>query len=308
MRLLVAIFLASAAAQTVGDPPPPLVWEKLKGNCPARLDWASLRSQKVELSYGDENVVADEVLEWQASDPKALYLRVQGGSEFLLDQALKLSGYRGCVLYDPKSLNPGKREWSGLQLDRAMGRVGGPPRRFTHWDSPEGIRLALISVIARSWDVPRSRVLFAEKIDVNPEGRNPVDFTRANDKLSLSEIQSLFHVVIEPQTLDRQVYVLTGAGVSSQLQRAKTNEPSMADALGGSIIGASRTMSDIARSLEPELEAAVVDETGLTGKFDYSALTKLRGEDAAIDWAHQLGLELTEAVRPIEMLVVRRTQ
>ena len=309
MRLPVALFLAAAAAaQTVGDPRPPLVWEKLKGNCPARLDWASLQGQKVELSYGDENVVADEVLEWKASDPKALYLRVQGGSEFLLDQALKLSGYSGCVLYDPKSLNPGKREWSGLQLDRAMGKGGGPPRFFTRWDSPQGIHLSLISDIARSWAVPRSHVLFAEKVEENAEVRNPMDFAHGMDKHSHAEIESLFHVVIEPQMLDRQVYVLTGSGLSSQMQRSKTIEPEMSDALGGSIIGISRSMNDIARSFEPRLGSPVVDETGLIGKFDYSAYSKLEGRAAAIDWAHQLGLELTEATRPIEMLVVRGTQ
>jgi hypothetical protein len=181
-------------------------------------------------------------------------------------------------------------------------------RGFTRANSPEGNRLCATLAISRRWAVPRTRILVAEQPNDQDYGCILGEPAERMDKLTRAEFESRLHAIVEPQVLVRQVYVLTGAGVSSQLRRSKKGEPEMADARGGSIIGTSRSMSDIARSLEPMLDAAVVDETGLTGRFDYSALTKLRGEDAAIDWAHQLGLELTEAVQPIEMLVVRRTQ
>jgi uncharacterized protein (TIGR03435 family) len=67
-------------------------------------------------------------------------------------------------------------------------------------------------------------------------------------------------------------------------------------------------MKDIAGAFEGLLNIPVVDETGLKGTYNYSALTKLPAAEAPFDLAHQLGLELTEAERPIEMLVVRKVQ
>jgi uncharacterized protein (TIGR03435 family) len=52
----------------------------------------------------------------------------------------------------------------------------------------------------------------------------------------------------------------------------------------------------------------VIDETGMKGTYNYSASTKLAGTDAAFDIAHQLGLELTPASRPVDVLVVRKVQ
>ena len=67
-------------------------------------------------------------------------------------------------------------------------------------------------------------------------------------------------------------------------------------------------MQDIARAFEGLLKVPVVDGTGLERKFNYSASSKLSESGAAFDMAHQLGLELTEAERPIELLVVRKVQ
>src|SRR5215471_9792814 len=73
-----------------------------------------------------------------------------------------------------------------------------------------------------------------------------------------------------------------------------------------SIIGTVQTMRDIAREFEGLLNTPVIDSTNLNGKYNYSALSKLSKPESAFDLAHQLGLKLTEATRPIEMLVVRQ--
>ena len=67
-------------------------------------------------------------------------------------------------------------------------------------------------------------------------------------------------------------------------------------------------MQDIASAFEGLLNTPVVDGTGLKGKYNYSASSKLSESEAAFDLAHQLGLELKEAEKPIEMLVVRKIQ
>jgi len=51
----------------------------------------------------------------------------------------------------------------------------------------------------------------------------------------------------------------------------------------------------------------VVEQTGLKGKYDYFAASKLHAE-AGFDMAHQLGLTLTKAEQPIEILVVASQQ
>jgi uncharacterized protein (TIGR03435 family) len=73
----------------------------------------------------------------------------------------------------------------------------------------------------------------------------------------------------------------------------------------GSIIGTAQAMPDIARTFEDMLSIPVIDETGWQGKYNYSVSSKLTGSEAAFDMANQLGLELTEVKRPIEMLVMR---
>ena len=74
------------------------------------------------------------------------------------------------------------------------------------------------------------------------------------------------------------------------------------------IIGTAQAMQDIAGVFEGLLNTPVIDGTGLKGKYNYSVMSKLSESEGAFDMAHQLGLELTEAERPIEMLVVRKIQ
>jgi uncharacterized protein (TIGR03435 family) len=75
-----------------------------------------------------------------------------------------------------------------------------------------------------------------------------------------------------------------------------------------SIVGRARTMQDIARAFEGLLNVPAVDGTGLKGKYNYSASSKLSEPDAAFDLAHQLGLKLTQAESQIETLAVRKVQ
>ncbi len=67
-------------------------------------------------------------------------------------------------------------------------------------------------------------------------------------------------------------------------------------------------MQDVARDLENQINVPVFDETGLKGTYNYSVASKLSALEAGIDFAHQLGLELTPAERSVEMLVVRKVE
>ena len=71
-------------------------------------------------------------------------------------------------------------------------------------------------------------------------------------------------------------------------------------------MGTAQKMEHIASVFEGLLNTPVIDSTNLKGKYNYSALSKLSKAESPFDLAHQLGLELTEEARPIEMLIVRQ--
>jgi len=104
--LCVTVALAGvASAQHKGDIPPALVWDKLKGNCPASLDWASLYGKVVVVSFSPDDVFQDDIDDWKQAAQTfqgelVQLLQVVAGSEFLLDQALQQTGFHGCVLLD----------------------------------------------------------------------------------------------------------------------------------------------------------------------------------------------------------------
>lgn len=110
------------------------------------------------------------------------------------------------------------------------------------------------------------------------------------------------------QRLER-VYVMTVAKEPSRhLRPAKDDD---AGGTGGgeqSIFGSGRTMRGIARTFEDLLNTPIIDNTNLSGKYDYSATSELPETERVFDLARQLGLELVQEERSIEMLVVRKVQ
>lgn len=112
-----------ASAQQAGEVPPPLVFDNLKGKCPALLDWASLLGSVVALSFSPDSIFPDDIEEWNAvarsfSDEPVVFIRVVGGSEFLLDQALAHTAPRVCVLSDSDLVNT--RNFKLPRFDRTV--------------------------------------------------------------------------------------------------------------------------------------------------------------------------------------------
>jgi uncharacterized protein (TIGR03435 family) len=135
MKRIAALFCLSAGlaalacGQRAGDLPPALVWDKLKGACPASLDWSSLRGNVVVVSFGDEDVFPDDIAEWnelpdEFQTEPVVFLRVVSGSEFLLDLALKGTAYRGCVLLDSGEANRRNFKIRGLFETLVVDRFG----------------------------------------------------------------------------------------------------------------------------------------------------------------------------------------
>jgi uncharacterized protein (TIGR03435 family) len=119
------------------------------------------------------------------------------------------------------------------------------------------------------------------------------------------------HAVVE--TREVPVYLLTQkSGSARGLVPAATD--SFAAALGpGKISGVGLPMALLCQGLEKGLGKPVVDETGLKGKFDIELKWEQKEPDhlnpqALIDAVRErLGLDLSPAQRPVEVLVIDKT-
>ncbi|MGA3026441.1 MAG: TIGR03435 family protein [Bryobacteraceae bacterium] len=376
MRTVRALwFLAAMASvavgQHAGDLPPALLWNKLKGACPASLDWASLRGQVVVVSFGTDPVLPDEIAEWNdvqhnLRGKPVVFLQVVGGSEFLLDQALTKTAYEGCILFVTDSGNqdhfklphfprtvvvdqlgfiagysrggpdeqavravlnhettnlpetPPEPHYPGAVEDdvpswevhiapapknelRKLGEGG--PDRYISTNQP--LRL----LIPTLWDMPMARIVFPADLDernYDVAAHIPVADSNQLLKLVQDAVEGHFGLRIEKEMRMERIYVMTAAGPSSQLQPAASGEQEMWGGGPGTIYGTARTMPEIAKSLEGWLEAPVADETGVKGKFDYTASSPASGLQAALEMARQLGLDLAPSEGHVEMLVVRK--
>jgi uncharacterized protein (TIGR03435 family) len=364
-----------ASAQHAGDIPPALVWSKLKGSCQDTLDWADLHGRVVVVSLSP-NFFPTDVDDWkQAAKPfeggHIQFIRVVGGSEFLLDQALKQNDYHGCVLFDADLQNqknfklPARFARTVVvdQLGVIVGYARGgddikdavrsvldnrpsrgldeTPPQPQHYEptagldqAPYGVHISpaqvgelralgtggpdryisrnqpLQFIILDLWNTSSARIAFPERLtegnyDVTAiipgvVGEMLLQFVR-------DAVERQFGLVVEKETRVEKVYLLSALqNRSPQLQPAINSETSMSGGSDSSIVGTAQTMQDIARVFEGLLNTPVIDSTDLKGKYNYSASNKLSGTESALDLAHQLGLELTEAMKPIEMLVVQQ--
>ena len=165
-------------------------------------------------------------------------------------------------------------------------------------------------IILDLWETPLARIIFPEKLDdgyCDVTAHIPVADRALTVKLVQEAVERHFGLLVEKQVRTERIYVLKAlGGASPHLKLATTAEQAMSGAGQESIIGTAQTTQDIAGIFEGLLNIPVVNETGIQGSYNYSASSKLSQPEAALDLAHQLGFELTQVERPIEMLVVRK--
>jgi uncharacterized protein (TIGR03435 family) len=375
MAWLTGVPMGVVMGQQAGDRPPALVWDKVKGECPAGPDWPSLRGKVVAVSFGGDPIFPNEFTEWVEvirgfQGQPVVFIQVAGGSEFILDRALATAPNGGCILFDSHGANrrnfklpamlPRTVVVDELGLIAGYSR-GGPdadairsvldheeetglfavPPQLQPYDptagmdpspsfevhispAPKDEMRALVDgpdrfivknqplnpIVSVVWDTPPARISFPEKMD---DGRYDIAaHIPAPDRGLLLEIvrkavEEHFGLRVERETRMQHGYSLTAAQTRSpHLQAAREDGVWMVGRGQRSIIGTAQTMQEIARHLEGLLNAPVIDEAGLKGKYDYSASSDLPDAEAAFELADQLGLKLVPADRPIEVLVVRK--
>jgi uncharacterized protein (TIGR03435 family) len=370
---MIAALACDAFAQHSGERPPALVWNKLKGNCPAALDWAALRGKVVVVSLTAFDIVPDDIADWnevvrQFQGEQAVFLQIVAGSELLIDQAVKQGDVSGCVLVDNEHANldnfklpnfprtvvmdplgviagysrgdPDEHAVRAVlnhQLETGLAEV---PPRPQPYDPTAGVdpvpsyevhistadpremrslgqggpdiyvskNQPLKLIVLDLWATPMPRIVFPEglgeeRYDVT--AHIPVADREQLLKTVQAALENHFGLRISKEERTERVYLLTVSKPSSKLQPSPSGENWMGGGGEGSWSGTAHTMQDITDSLTGSLDVPVIDKTGLKGKYTFSVSSKLSGTEGALDMAHQLGLELIEEERPLEMLVVR---
>jgi uncharacterized protein (TIGR03435 family) len=167
----------------------------------------------------------------------------------------------------------------------------------------------LKNIIFDLWETSPSRISFPENLD--DTRYDVIANMPSNDEglvrtLVQEAVERYFGLHIEKETRSMRSYLLTVAEPSPHLQPAKEDEVGSFSNGQGVNTGTAAEMKDIAFILEDILGVPVIDQTGLAGKYDYFASSKLEGPAFALEMAQQLGLELKEAEQPVEMLVVEK--
>jgi hypothetical protein len=182
------------------------------------------------------------------------------------------------------------------------------PRGFE--DGPDHYvarNMSLEFILSTLWSKPPALILLPEK----SKGQSytvsvhiPVSDYDLVLKLCRESVEKYLGLLIDKVVRVTPAYVMSAsARPSTALQPAKEGEREVTGGGEGSLIGTNQTTHDIALALQDLLGVPVFDESGMKGKYDYSATSKLAGSEAALDLARQLGFDLKLADRPVEMLV-----
>jgi uncharacterized protein (TIGR03435 family) len=205
-----------------------------------------------------------------------------------------------------------------------------------HW-SARGYDLK--SLIAQIYDVDARRIDFAGNSSADARYDVTLALPRDIDEDAMQHmledaLQKKFGLAITPESRAMDVYVLTapnGPGVALHPHATTARTGGMAtqmaqDAAGsekddagqityvgkvcsgtssGGISASAGTIEDFRRTLEPDLDRLLVDETHLTGSYDFK-IGSYANKDELFKLMHdQLGLVVTPTQRNMAILTVR---
>jgi uncharacterized protein (TIGR03435 family) len=120
-------------------------------------------------------------------------------------------------------------------------------------------------------------------------------------------LETTFGLRGRKETRDVDVYELTAK--ESKLEETVSTGGSSSSSGPGRMSAVNTPIRGLARSLENQLKKPVLDKTGLTNRYDLQLKWKQEGREVVPEILieavrNQLGLELTPAKRPVELLVL----
>jgi uncharacterized protein (TIGR03435 family) len=172
----------------------------------------------------------------------------------------------------------------------------------------KGVNLGLI--VSQLYDVPLARMTgrplqdaFQYDLSFSEPGAGRAAFpSGVREALSAA-----LHVKVNRETRETDVWILakTEARPAVLVEPASTGG-SMWSAPPGSLKFTSCAMPALVQALESVAGRPVLDETGITGKFDFSLTYDVHDPQGAVAALRKLGFKVEPARRPIEFLVVTK--
>jgi len=127
------------------------------------------------------------------------------------------------------------------------------------------------------------------------------------------ELKRKFGLTASHQSFETNVLRLTVKNSAADGLRPSTSQNGSATSNPGQFSCVNQPISSLITTLEDQLNIPIVDETGLTGRFDIDLSWDKTGLQQPTDSLKQalledLGLELTAAQRQIDLLVVQHSK
>ncbi|HWB32770.1 MAG TPA: TIGR03435 family protein [Acidobacteriaceae bacterium] len=181
----------------------------------------------------------------------------------------------------------------------------------------------LRTLIAQIFDIDVRRVDFPDQSIADQRFDVSVDLPSTADENAVHEVlatavEKRFGIQISRETKPMDVYVLTapnGGGTALHRHAAADEEGGSITFFGknctdsGSLTGiavADSTIADFRRTLEPELDRVLVDETNLKGSYDFTVGNYANQKELFQRLRDQLGLVITSTQRNVTVLTVKR--
>lgn len=202
-----------------------------------------------------------------------------------------------------------------MQDDRTSMEVGDDSWNARGYD--------LKTLIAEVYDIDIRRIDFPDdnaantKYDVSLTLAHEVD-DATMQRLLQQALAKKFNLNIAPESRSMDVYVLTSpAGPGTALHRHGASDDAQqityfgkecSGVASGGIAVSAGTIPEFGRTLEPDLNRLVLDETNLKGSYDFKIGNYANQDDLFKQMHDQLGLVVTPSHRDVTVLTVRPAQ
>jgi uncharacterized protein (TIGR03435 family) len=130
----------------------------------------------------------------------------------------------------------------------------------------------------------------------------------AFQSLAREVVSNAFHIKVTHETRDTDVWVLTKTDEKPSGLAEATEGNSSWNAGGGKLKMMNSTISSLAQAVEAAAENPVLDETGITGKYDLQLTYDKDDPEGPAAALRKLGFKVESARRPIEFLVVSKAE
>jgi len=172
--------------------------------------------------------------------------------------------------------------------------------------------MTLRSALANAYRIDPSRIMAGPWAD---ETRYDIQVTTPSAGQSYlfpllqQTMEAVFQIKVRRETQERDVLILTiPNGRTSALRETASTGGSSLSSIAGKFSAINQPIQAITRFLESKLQKIVIDETELAGKYDFIIQYDMSQPEAVVTAIReQFGMELTSARRPIEVLVVEKS-